>query len=602
MRQKEIVYLSFGAPANAIATHFWNEQQAYFDYAPDAPPPVVEHDVSFRAGIGDDGYETYVPRTLLFDVRSEFGSLRRANVLYGAMEEDETRRAWTGEVIHTQDAAAAPTGRAEPPDDNKVPRLPATPAGRYWSDYTQTLFHPRSLVHVSAPSLHGTTFLGTSDAPGSAFDTYEKGVHVAEVMEREKQIVDEELRWFAEDSDLLQGFMLTASASNAFAGVAASYATWICVEYPKSERWAFSVAHAVSSAVPERAARVAAMNDVLALAQLGDAATMLVPLRFGGATSPQVHVAWDDVHQASALLSTHIETATLSTRLRERTESLASLASRLNWRRDTRVAQLGGCFPTPLLADVRTAPDAVDAWIDAMFASRQRSRPLGLRMQPDASATSAADSGTRGAKTLAQSWCDYSRAYCATFGSVSEAAAKSPYAECFVARDDDAQAKVPTLDAIAHWNTSGAPFMQAYVRASPTYSREFAPVAYRVEDAYPQFFDGVTRDGRALPEITGQARPVASAPVVTSLRTSPDTLETLLGARAFVVDVLTGHTPLAAYGVGAPELDGHLDRDALVDIRETLETWCEAYGGVPEDDAQPGTDEEWEDNDAWDVD
>ena len=80
-RAQETVYLSFGTPANYVAAHFWNTQQSYFDYRSDAPPPLVEHDVSFKAGIGADGLDTYSPRAMLFDVREEFGALRRINAL-----------------------------------------------------------------------------------------------------------------------------------------------------------------------------------------------------------------------------------------------------------------------------------------------------------------------------------------------------------------------------------------------------------------------------------------------------------------------------------------------------------------------------------------
>ena len=62
-------------------------------------------------------------------------------------------------------------------------------------------------------------------------------------------------------------------------------------------------------------------------------------------------------------------------------------------------------------------------------------------------------------------------------------------------------------------------------------------------------------------------------------------------ARSFTLDVLQGHAPLSMYGM---EKD---DRDVLVDVRETLETLYDVYGGV-DDDQGPGTDEEWE-VDAW---
>jgi hypothetical protein len=81
----EILTLQFGQRANFLATHFWNTQEAY-QYPSDAADPQalspVDHDVLFRPGIGADGGETFLPRTVVYDLKGGFGSLRRVNELY----------------------------------------------------------------------------------------------------------------------------------------------------------------------------------------------------------------------------------------------------------------------------------------------------------------------------------------------------------------------------------------------------------------------------------------------------------------------------------------------------------------------------------------
>lgn len=43
---------------------------------------MVDHDVHFRSGMGVDRSETYTPRTLIYDLKGGFGSLKKYNTLY----------------------------------------------------------------------------------------------------------------------------------------------------------------------------------------------------------------------------------------------------------------------------------------------------------------------------------------------------------------------------------------------------------------------------------------------------------------------------------------------------------------------------------------
>lgn len=572
--QREAVHLSFGW-ANHVATHFWNAQQSYFEFGDDAPEPLVEHDVSFRAGLGADGLETYSPRALLFDLRQEFGSLRTHSALYGGAEEDAARHAWGGPVIahppvepswfakalEEEDRAAAAGAPAPTPTLTPTTTPTPTPTSgrpiRYWSDYSRVFFHPRSLVHVAAPSIDGTAFLHPMGDAQPAFATYEHGAAVAHAMEAAHSVLDDNMRWLAEDSDLLQGMQLATNALDGFSGFSHAYLAGLADEFPRTPRLMFAFAPHTWTDPALR--RIAAMNTALTLAHASEAA-LLVPVRAAGDTGPHVALNWDSAHEAAALLAAHIETATLPTRLRRR-DTYAAIVGQLNWRHDTPIAALSGCMPTPLAAPV-LAPE--DALLAEFLAKRGRRRP---QPQPPQQPPPALD--------LRPVWRSYS------FAPPRDA---QPYASYSVARDRDALAAQPTLAAL-----------ERRTPPSAYYANRFAPLAFNIESSFPPVLHGLTRDGRALP---GADSAVSSLPMASALEVAPGAIEMLAEARDLVAGVLAARTPLELYGVG---IDGAVGgRDGLCEVRERLEGLCDAYGGVPDDDddGAPGTDEEWV-SDGW---
>lgn len=64
-----------------LLTHPNSEQESYFTYSSDEES-IVDHDIHFRPGIGADGSETFTPRTVIYDLKGGFGSLRKINALY----------------------------------------------------------------------------------------------------------------------------------------------------------------------------------------------------------------------------------------------------------------------------------------------------------------------------------------------------------------------------------------------------------------------------------------------------------------------------------------------------------------------------------------
>ena len=54
----------------------------------------MDHDVHFRPGLGVDSTETFTPRTLIYDLKSGFGSLRKLNALYDATGPEAPQALW----------------------------------------------------------------------------------------------------------------------------------------------------------------------------------------------------------------------------------------------------------------------------------------------------------------------------------------------------------------------------------------------------------------------------------------------------------------------------------------------------------------------------
>jgi hypothetical protein len=106
---REIITVQLGQQSNYLGTHFWNtqvskeslkrvletrttthhvSQESYFTYSDDQEP-VIEHDVHWRPGIGADGSETFTPRTVIYDLKGGFGSLRKINALYEVQDDSD---------------------------------------------------------------------------------------------------------------------------------------------------------------------------------------------------------------------------------------------------------------------------------------------------------------------------------------------------------------------------------------------------------------------------------------------------------------------------------------------------------------------------------
>lgn len=77
-----VQHVHISAPSiNLVCSHLTTIEESYFTYPPE-PESAVNHDILFRPGIAPDGSDTFTPRTLIYDLKGAFGSMRKVNALY----------------------------------------------------------------------------------------------------------------------------------------------------------------------------------------------------------------------------------------------------------------------------------------------------------------------------------------------------------------------------------------------------------------------------------------------------------------------------------------------------------------------------------------
>ncbi|KZO97552.1 tubulin nucleotide-binding domain-like protein [Calocera viscosa TUFC12733] len=369
----EIIYIQSGTYANYIGQHFWNVQESYFDWNEDPEdtgerrPPEVNHDVSFRQGMGTDGTPTYLPRVLIFDTKDAFGSLSKYNAMYQAVvgEEAVSPSIWAGASTSLRQQPY-PKSQYQRDLENEVvgvpskggPSQPVPSRKAYnpstWADYTRVYYHPRSIWPV------------TYNLGGNG-NKWEEGEEVwNRLREQEDDFWDRDFRLFAEECDLLQGVQMTSSGSDAFASLSVSLLQTFQDEYPKLPSLVFlplsqRKARFNTYDLAERR-RIACESK--ALTMLTEIEATIVPLQHPAtwlrgkwASGLAADINFGSAYQTSALLSAQIESATLPLRLNGNLTSLNSLTSLLNDHADTPFSQLSGAFP---LSDVHFADKVWD--------------------------------------------------------------------------------------------------------------------------------------------------------------------------------------------------------------------------------------------------
>ncbi|KAF8443409.1 tubulin domain-containing protein [Terfezia claveryi] len=335
----EIVTLQLGHCANYLATHFWNTQQSYFTYGEDTEPTPIDHDVHFRAGIGAGGIETYTPRALIYDLKGGFGSMKKINALYdideGQMDKNQAV-IWNDNVIVQKEPEIGVHPYITSLELGTKPPPLTTDSVRYWSDFNALYYHPRSIVQLYQYAVNSTL---------SPFEDYTDGRELFNSIDKEYDVLDRDVRYFAEECDQMQGIQIFTTTDDGWGGFASEYVLALREEYPKTELWTWGIER--GEKVPMQGKRISrAVALANALSALVPLSSIYVPL-----VSPPINVLksieMDPTSQwhRSAFLSTAMETVTLQTRMKANAK-LADLSATLNTSGSRNISLISMTVPT----------------------------------------------------------------------------------------------------------------------------------------------------------------------------------------------------------------------------------------------------------------
>ncbi|KAJ0316771.1 hypothetical protein Brms1b_005331 [Colletotrichum noveboracense] len=345
----EIITLQLGELSNYAATHFWNTQESYFTYPAEDESPV-NHNVHWRPGVALDGSETFLPRTIIYDLKGGFGSLRKINALYDASDESPPTHLWSVQSISPHQngplfpQSCSPHDREGSAHVHKQPEIEQSayqqsldlgaPAPtlkpsdvRYWSDFSRVFYHPKSLNQLYDYELNSSIM---------PFDKWSLGKELFDGLDREHDIVDRDFRPFIEEADQTQGFQIVTTIDDAWGGFATEYIQRLRDEYGKTPIWVWGLqAPAPGLMIDQR--RMQAANTARTVKDLCEHASMMVPMALPHGRLPSnINLNLQSLWHTSALLSTAMETATIASRLNSQVggsspqASLGDLVSGLN--------------------------------------------------------------------------------------------------------------------------------------------------------------------------------------------------------------------------------------------------------------------------------
>ncbi|KAK6952927.1 hypothetical protein Daesc_005224 [Daldinia eschscholtzii] len=303
---REIVTLQLGQQSNYLANHFWNAQESYFTYGAEEESPI-DHDVHFRPGIGSDGSETFMPRTVIYDLKGGFGTLRKINALYDIDDDASSSSLWSGQtIVQRQQPIEASSYQQSLDSGQAAPEL-TTSTVRYWSDFNRVFFHPKSIIQLSEYELNSTVM---------PFEKWHMGEELFGSLDKEHDLLDRDLRPFVEEADQMQGLQVMTGIDDAWAGFAAKYLERLRDEYGKTPIWVFG-AQEPNRGLSREKRLLKLANKARALTEFNSQASLVVPLALPESPLPaSVRLDPASAWHVTALFAAALESTTLCTRLK----------------------------------------------------------------------------------------------------------------------------------------------------------------------------------------------------------------------------------------------------------------------------------------------
>ena len=124
-------------------------------------------------------------------------------------------------------------------EEGLVPQKLTTESVRYWSDFSRVFFHPKSIVQLNDYELNSSLM---------PFENWRAGEDLFNSLDKEHDLLDRDLRPFAEEADQMQGIQMMAGVDDAWGGFATKYMDRLRDEYGKTAIWVWGMEHGIQTA------------------------------------------------------------------------------------------------------------------------------------------------------------------------------------------------------------------------------------------------------------------------------------------------------------------------------------------------------------------
>jgi len=257
----EIITLQLGNYSNHVATHWWNLQAAQSEFGVNSNKnglssdtasssstnlekngSHIEKNVLWRIGEDSRGQETCTPRTIILDEKHNMGTLSCSggplfdtNIeKFEAMDRitsdfaDSTAiTTWDGNHEKIVSEGIEYTEQQQALNQDQLPPVDVKNHTFFkWPDYSYTYFHPKSiLIPTQEINTVSSIIIDNFDQPSYSFNNWFLG---RSLWSRNsfKDTLEDNIRFYAEECDYLQGFQILADSAE-FSGFS-SISTHIC--------------------------------------------------------------------------------------------------------------------------------------------------------------------------------------------------------------------------------------------------------------------------------------------------------------------------------------------------------------------------------------
>ncbi|KAJ1562357.1 Protein misato 1 [Nowakowskiella sp. JEL0078] len=328
----------------------------------ESPESEIDHDVLFRAGKNLWGSETYTPRLVSINLKGSLGTLNKLSDFYNPETKIDSFT-WSGNVERYDSdpiqknnflKALDDEFNNENIDDHRTTSNNDHPpiyksyseeiekSVHYWSDFNKTGYHSKSLVEIPnyKHSLVESDTLG--DFEGGEFMLFNQGEELMDEPEFDSDVMEDRIRYFAEECNSLQGINIFSDISNGFSGLTSKIVESFYDDNPKATLTVYGLWGFQAPFDENGKSKLGKLTQHKSL--------MYIPLF--NVTEGKLNLTKNTAYHTSAYLAAAIETITIPMRLKKNPLYMYDInGSVIGGRTSANVIAMSAAVPFPVTSD-----------------------------------------------------------------------------------------------------------------------------------------------------------------------------------------------------------------------------------------------------------